>query len=119
MTLPQMIQFLLVSILATAGYCQTPVPPSERVPDAKPPANLLTKLLEDKNGEMAKLAESVLGKNGGDKLFYCPSKGLPFTPEKFDLKFEEVAFKSADGTQLHGWFLPSASAELRPLPLSG
>ena len=39
-------------------------------------------------------------------LFY-PQRGLPFTPEKAGLAFEDVELKAADGTRLHGWWLPA------------
>lgn len=38
MTLPQLIQFLLVPVLATVGYCQTPVPPTESTAEVDPSA---------------------------------------------------------------------------------
>lgn len=64
-------------------------------------------LLDDKDGQLSKLAEAFLGKNGGNRLFYFPTKDQPFTPRKYGAKYEDVTFKSADGTELHGWFLPS------------
>lgn len=72
------------------------------------PTKPLNNLLEDKDGQLSSLAESLLGKNGGDRLFYFPSKDQPFTPQKYDLPYEDVNFHSADGTELHGWFLPAA-----------
>lgn len=77
--------------------------------DEKPapdPAKGLQDLLNDENGQLSKLAETLLGKNGGNRLFYFPTKGNPFTPEKYGYAYEDVTFKSADGTELHGWFLP-------------
>ncbi|BDS05627.1 alpha/beta hydrolase [Oceaniferula spumae] len=64
-------------------------------------------ILDDKDGNLSKLAQMVLGKNGGDRLFYFPSRDQPYTPEKYGYKFEDVTFKSADGTELHGWFMPA------------
>lgn len=66
----------------------------------------LDRLLDDEGGQLSSLAESLLGKNGGDRLFYYPSKDQPFTPKKYGVTYEDVHFKSADGTELHGWFLP-------------
>lgn len=37
-------------------------------------------------------------------LFYQPSNRQFFKPEAFKLAYEDVYFKSADGTKLHGWF---------------
>lgn len=70
-------------------------------------------LLDDKSGDLARLAEMILGKDGGNRLFYFPSKDQPYTPAKYGYKFEDVKFKSADGTELHGWFMPAkAGAKL-------
>lgn len=54
---------------------------------------------------LADLAEMVLGKNGGNKLFYFPTEHSPRSPEEFGLRFEDVFFDSEDGTKLHGWFM--------------
>lgn len=40
-------------------------------------------------------------------LFYQPDRKLYDTPDKHGLKYEEVFFRSKDGTQLGGWFLPA------------
>lgn len=40
-------------------------------------------------------------------LFYQPSRRLYQTPADVGLPFEEASFRSADGTPLHGWFLPA------------
>jgi len=47
----------------------------------------------------------VLG--GCSSLLFYPEKGLPFTPEKAGLTFQDVQLTSADGTRLHGWWLPA------------
>ena len=62
---------------------------------------------EAKQKSLAKLAGVMLGENGGDRLFYFPTRDEPYTPKKYGYKYEDVYFKSADGTQLHGWFMPS------------
>lgn len=64
-------------------------------------------LLEDKDGKLAAMAETLLGKHAGDKLFYFPTHDEPYTPAKYGFSFESVFFKSLDGTLLHGWFLPA------------
>lgn len=42
------------------------------------------------------------------RIFY-PDNIPATTPEKFGLDFEPVYFYSADGTRLHGWFIPAAT----------
>ena len=37
--------------------------------------------------------------------FYQPNRTLYPTPDQCDLHYEEVFFKSKDGTKLHGWFV--------------
>lgn len=76
---------------------------------APPPVNAdqLRALLEDPNSDIAKLAKGMAGKNGGNQLFYFPTRDEPATPAMWGLKFETIDFKSADGTPLHGWFIPA------------
>ena len=40
--------------------------------------------------------------------FYQPDRVLYDTPARAGLKFEEVLFRSRDGTRLVGWFIPAA-----------
>lgn len=40
-------------------------------------------------------------------LFFFPEKQLVLTPDKLQLEYRDVQFASADGTRLHGWFLPA------------
>lgn len=56
---------------------------------------------------LVRLAEALLGKNGGNQWFYFPTHDMPATPQDWGFKFEEVRFKSKDGTPLHGWFVPA------------
>jgi fermentation-respiration switch protein FrsA (DUF1100 family) len=42
-----------------------------------------------------------------DQLFYEPEATVTHTPKDQGLAFEAVQFKSADGTKLSGWFIPS------------
>jgi fermentation-respiration switch protein FrsA (DUF1100 family) len=58
------------------------------------------------NAQLTRLAEALLGKNGGNQLFYFPTHDVPATPANWRFKFEEVNFNSKDGTPLHGWFVP-------------
>lgn len=70
-------------------------------------------ILQDPNGELSSLAKGVLGKNGGNQLFYFPTRDEPSTPAAWGLKFESVHFKSADNTPLHGWFIPAKGKTAR------
>jgi len=56
--------------------------------------------------DLSRLAEAVLGKDGGNQLFYFPTHDVPATPKDWGYKYEDVDFKSKDGTVLHGWFVP-------------
>jgi uncharacterized protein len=75
------------------------------VPAATP--DQLRALLDDPNGDLARLATGILGKKGGNQLFYFPTRDEPATPATWGLKYESVDFKSGDGTPLHGWFIPA------------
>lgn len=57
------------------------------------------------------IARLVIGKSGGDKHFYMPTKKVPRTPADYKLKFEKVNFKSSDETRLFGWFIPAKMGE--------
>ena len=39
-------------------------------------------------------------------LAFFPTKEITNTPDDLGMHFEEVYFPAADGTQLHGWFIP-------------
>jgi len=39
--------------------------------------------------------------------FYHPNQTIYETPDQYGLRYEEVFFKSKDGTGLHGWFIPA------------
>jgi uncharacterized protein len=75
---------------------------------AAPPitAEQMRALLQDPNGDLSKAAQQVLGKQGGNQLFYFPTHDEPATPADWGFEFENCSFKSADGTRLHGWFVP-------------
>ena len=64
-------------------------------------------ILQDPNGDLARLAQGMSGNKGGNQLFYFPTRDEPATPAAWGLKFETIDFKSADGTPLHGWFIPA------------
>jgi len=40
--------------------------------------------------------------------FYHPNQTVYETPGQYSLPYEEVFFKSGDGTSLHGWFIPAS-----------
>lgn len=88
--------------LATAALASAETAPP-------PPVNMgdLRVLLNDPNGDLSRAAQQVVGKNGGNQLFYFPTRDEPSTPATWGLKYEAVDFKSADGTSLHGWFMPA------------
>lgn len=84
-----MMKFLLCGIFLTCGCAAEPIAEEEPVV----PKGVAT------------LVEQLLGKKGGDRLFYFPTKTAPDLPSKYGLAFEHVTFKSEDGTKLTGWFL--------------
>lgn len=45
--------------------------------------------------------------SGCSSLLFYPEPGLPFTPEKAHLSYRDVTLTAADGTRLHGWWLPA------------
>lgn len=85
----------LIFILAVTGWLRAEDPSAEA----------------DPKNRVVDLAEMILGKNGGDRLFYFPTKSAPDLPSKYGLDFEEVIFPSEDETKLHGWFLKPAEAQ--------
>ncbi len=89
---------LLCLALALPSW-SAPPPPVSLVP-----AELRT-LLDDPNGDLSRLAKSVLGQRGGNQLFYFPTHDEPATPAAWGLKFENIRFHSADGTPLDGWWI--------------
>lgn len=49
---------------------------------------------------------------GLDALFYQPDRRVYTTPARDGYAFETVRFKSTDGTQLSGWFIPAQGKAL-------
>lgn len=96
-------------LLAVVGLChaQTPAPPAPS-PATVPAGEAAADATGDAPaGELARLATMMLGKNGGNQLFYLPTRDVPATPARWGADYEEVNFNSADGTELHGWFMPA------------
>ncbi len=85
--------------LATAGTVLAQAPASKNTP---PRVNV-----EDPNGDLTRIARMMLGEKGGNQLFYFPTRDQPATPAKWGFEYEDLTFPSADGTELHGWFLPA------------
>ena len=44
---------------------------------------------------------------GCSSLLFYPEKGQPFAPDKAGLAYRDVTLTAADGTRLHGWWLPA------------
>jgi fermentation-respiration switch protein FrsA (DUF1100 family) len=68
-------------------------------------------LLNDPNGDLARVAKGMLGEKGGNQLFYFPTRDEPQTPKAWGYDYEPINFKSADGTPLSGWFVPPKSGK--------
>ncbi|MFZ0156370.1 alpha/beta hydrolase [Pseudomonas sp.] len=49
----------------------------------------------------------LLSLGGCSSLLFYPEPGQPFTPEKAKLEYRDVTLTAADGTRLHGWWLPA------------
>lgn len=82
-------------------------------PAPKSPRDLIHELTRDPDGDLATLARAFIGKGGGNSLFYYPTKDAADTPATWGWKFENVWFKSADGTRIHGWFLPTSQKQAK------
>jgi uncharacterized protein len=61
-----------------------------------------------RHGVLAILLSLFLG--GCTQVFFQPHRARIITPEQLGLAHEEVRFRSADGVDLHGWFLPARGA---------
>jgi fermentation-respiration switch protein FrsA (DUF1100 family) len=46
-------------------------------------------------------------------LLFYPQRELVLTPDRVGLAYRDVWFKAADGTRLHGWFLPAGMNVVR------
>ena len=54
-----------------------------------------------------------------DQYIYFPDSELQQTPAAFDMPFEELAFRTADGVMLHGWHMPHPDARFTVLHFHG
>lgn len=85
---------------ALAAESETPAP-------AKTPIELIRELSKDPNGDLATLAKALLGKTGGNSLFYFPTPDIDQTPKSVGWNYDDVSFESSGGMRLHGWFIPT------------
>jgi uncharacterized protein len=51
--------------------------------------------------------------NGCTHVFFQPSRPLVFSPKQLGLDYADIYFHSADGTKLHGWFLPAKTPTVK------
>lgn len=52
-------------------------------------------------------------------MIFHPQENLTATPNMVGLDFEEVFFRTSDNLELHGWYVPSESAEVTVLYFHG
>ena len=97
---------VLLLAMSTLAWAENPAPPA-LTPDS------LRAVLDDPNGDLAQAAKGILGPKGGNQLFYFPTHDQPATPATWGFTFETIDFKSADGTPLHGWFIPARSEKAK------
>lgn len=93
-----------------AGVACANAQTSEISPASPPPVRMeqLQKFLEEDSSGLGDLAKSLLGgTSNANRFFYFPTRDEPATPTKWSLKYEDISFRSIDGTPLHGWFLPA------------
>jgi len=56
----------------------------------------------------------LLATAGCSRLLFYPEPGQPLTPREAGLEYRDIHFLAADGTRLHGWWLPArAGVEVR------
>jgi uncharacterized protein len=104
------LRYLLVRKIILFGYLFIGVAAAQQIsPDDV--SKIINSLKNDESGQATQLAKSLLGKNGGNQLFYFPTNDEPATPKKYGLKYENVTFSSTDGAKLHGWFLPVTKSQ--------
>jgi fermentation-respiration switch protein FrsA (DUF1100 family) len=94
------LSVLCLVLASSSSWAREPAPPILTQEN-------LRAMLDDPNGDLAQAAKGLLGQNGGNQLFYLPTHDEPATPANWGFPFENVTFKSTDGTPLHGWFIPA------------
>ncbi len=69
--------------------------------------------LEVNEDELKGIAKSLVEGGDTNRLFYFPTRDEPTTPAKWGYRYEDVKFKSEDGTDLHGWFLKAKGGKAK------
>jgi hypothetical protein len=102
------MKWLGVGVFIAGATC-TNAQTGEKIPEQAPPLKMeeIRELLNGNDGGVKKLAQSILGVADTNRYFYFPTHDQPATPAKWNFIYEDVDFKSKDGTNLHGWFLPA------------
>lgn len=49
------------------------------------------------------------------RILYMPVRDVSYTPDELGLEFEEVVFKTEDGLQLAGWYIPAENSSFTVL----
>lgn len=63
----------------------------------------------------AYLGWAIILYNMQAKFLYRPVRDVIYTPEELDLDYEDVIFKSEDGLQLNGWWVPAQDSRFTVL----
>lgn len=95
------------AVLGLAAFPLVAIAAPPARPAPKSPEDLVRELTRDPGGDLSVLARAFLGKSGGNQLFYFPTADPQETPATWGVRYDDVWFKSKDGTKLHGWFLSS------------
>jgi fermentation-respiration switch protein FrsA (DUF1100 family) len=84
-----------------------------QTPEAKPRLSPeeIQRLLLSREGKPGDQAKGLFGGGNTNRFFYFPTHDEPATPASWGFRFENVDFKSTDGTNLHGWFIPSRAKQ--------
>jgi fermentation-respiration switch protein FrsA (DUF1100 family) len=62
---------------------------------------------QEDDGVLARLAHQWLGPQGGNPLFFVPTRDRPLEPASLGYAYENVEFFSTGGVRLHGWYFPA------------
>lgn len=95
------VPFALIGCLHAEGPAAAPLISAEDI----------QRLLLDRDGKPNPLVKEFLNVSDTNQLFYLPTRDEPATPASRGFRFENVDFKSLDGTKLHGWFIPSPAKQ--------
>ena len=71
----------------------------------------IQRLLLSREGKLNIKTKGLFETGNTNRLFYFPTHDEPATPADWGFRFENVGFKSTDGTDLHGWFIPSRAKQ--------